>query len=399
MKTVGRVALLLCLTSLLWFQAGVSGVSGTQVGNAEPDFAAIDAYVVAQMKDLRLPGLALGIVHGDRIVHLKGFGIADPSRRPVTPQTPFIIGSTSKSFTALAIMQLVEEGRIGLDTPVQHYLPWFRVADPDGSARITVRQLLHQTSGLSTKSGRDQASTPSDDALEQRGRSFRNVPLAQPVGKTYQYSGANYATLGMIVQAVSGQSYEAYVKQHIFTPLEMRRSYASQLEAQQNGMAMGYRFWFGMPVAGNLPFNRGSLPQGYLISSAEDMSHYLIAQLNGGRYKTASILSSTGITAMHQPPVQAGMTETSYAMGWKVGPINGIPTVWHDGSVFNFHANMVLIPAGRWGIVVLKNAYNSPDEFTGTNRLSGIAAGITTLLSGGQPPAVPSNIALYLFYG
>ncbi|HEY6073033.1 MAG TPA: serine hydrolase domain-containing protein, partial [Anaerolineales bacterium] len=254
-------------------------------------------------------------------------------------------------------------------------------------------------SGLSTKSGRDQASTLSDDALEQRVRSFRNVPLAQPVGKTYQYSGANYATLGMIVQAVSGQSYEAYVKQHIFTPLEMRRSYASQLEAQQNGMAMGYRFWFGMPAAANLPYNRGSLPQGYLISSAEDMSHYLIAQLNGGRYKTASILSSTGITAMHQPPVEASMTETSYAMDWKVGPINGIPTVWHDGSVFNFHANMILIPAGRWGIVVLKNAYNSPDEFTGTNRLSGIAAGITTLLSGGQPPAVPSNIALYLFYG
>jgi hypothetical protein len=86
-------------------------------------------------------------------------------------------------------------------------------------------------------------------------------------------------------------------------------------------------------------------------------------------------------------------------MGWKVGPINGVPTVWHDGSVFNFHANMVLIPASRWGIVVLKNAYNSPDEFTGTNRLSGIAAGVTTLLSGGQPPAVPSNTALYLFYG
>ena len=399
MKTVGRRTLLLSLASLLWLHAGVSGVSAARTGSVEPDFAAIDAYVEAQMKDLHLPGLALGIVRADQIVHLKGFGVADPTKRTVTPQTPFIIGSTSKSFTALAVMQLVEAGKVELDAPVQRYIPWFRVADPEASARMTVRQLLHQTSGFSTRSGRDQPSDLSDSALEQRVRSFRGVQLTQPVGKTYQYSGANYATLGMIVQAVSGLSFEAYVKQYIFAPLDMRRSYASQKEAQQNGMAMGHRYRFGKLVAGDLPYNRGSLPQGYLISSAEDMSHYLIAQLNGGQYVNASILSPTGIAAMHQPAVRAGKTETSYGMGWKIGPTNGVPTVWHDGSVFNFHSNVVLIPEGRWGIVVLKNAYNSPDEFTGTNRFSGIAAGITKLLTGGQPPASPPNTGLYVFYG
>jgi CubicO group peptidase (beta-lactamase class C family) len=259
--------------------------------------------------------------------------------------------------------------------------------------------LLNQTSGFSARSGRDQPSDLSDSALEQRVRSFRSVHLTQPVGKTYQYSGANYATLGMIAQAVSGLPFEAYVTQHIFAPLDMRHSYTSQVEAQQNGMAMGHRYRFGNPVAGDLPYNRGSLPQGYLISSAEDMSHYLIAQLNGGQYANASILSPAGIVEMHQPAVRAGKTETSYGMGWKVGPTNGVPTVWHDGSVFNFHSNVVLIPKGRWGIVVLKNAYNSPDEFTGTNRLSGIAGGVTNLLTGGQPPAAPPNTGLYVFYG
>src|SRR4029079_3196556 len=90
----------------------------------------------------------LGIVQGDQIVHLKGFGNADAAGQPVTPQTPFGTGSLANSFTALALMQLVEAGKVGLDAPVQRYLPWFQVATPDASARITVRHLLNQTSAL-----------------------------------------------------------------------------------------------------------------------------------------------------------------------------------------------------------------------------------------------------------
>ena len=96
----------------------------------------------------RIPGLALAIVRGDQIVYLKGYGRADASGRPVTPQTPFLIGSITKSFTALAVMQLVEAGTVDLDAPVQRYIPWFRVADPRASAQITVRHLLTMTSGL-----------------------------------------------------------------------------------------------------------------------------------------------------------------------------------------------------------------------------------------------------------
>ena len=101
--------------------------TGVTYTNA-PDFAAIDRYVEQEMQATRLPGLALGIVQGDQIVHLKGFGSADPTGRAVTPHTPFILGSVSKSLTALAVMQLVEAGKVELDAPVQRYLPWFRVA-------------------------------------------------------------------------------------------------------------------------------------------------------------------------------------------------------------------------------------------------------------------------------
>src|SRR5262249_49394322 len=118
-----------------------------------PDLAGIDRYVTAQMQEAHIPGLALGIVHGDRIAHLRGFGVANPAGQPVTPQTPFILGSLSKSFTAVAIMQLIAAGKMELDAPVQRYLPWFRVADRTASAQMRVYHLLHQTSGLPTTAG------------------------------------------------------------------------------------------------------------------------------------------------------------------------------------------------------------------------------------------------------
>jgi CubicO group peptidase (beta-lactamase class C family) len=130
--SVGRTfvsACCLCVLALAWLSLPAASARHADT-KAAPDFAQIDAYMHAQMQDARIPGLALGITHGDQLAHLHGFGAADSTGRAVTPQTPFLLGSTTKSFTALAIMQLVEAGKIALDAPVQRYLPWFRVADP-----------------------------------------------------------------------------------------------------------------------------------------------------------------------------------------------------------------------------------------------------------------------------
>src|SRR5512139_4184279 len=119
-----------------------------KIVRSEMDFKTIDEYVMARMRSARIPGLALAIVKDDQVVHSKGYGRADPSGRPVTPQTPFMIGSITKPFTALAVMQLMDAGQVDLDAPVQRYIPWFRVADPKASAQVTVRMLINQTSGL-----------------------------------------------------------------------------------------------------------------------------------------------------------------------------------------------------------------------------------------------------------
>lgn len=383
------LVILALVISLTCATASAASIQATPA-SADPDFAAIDKFIETEMQAQRIPGLAVGIVHGDQIVHLKGFGIADPSGRAVTPQTPFLIFSSTKSFTALGIMQLVEAGKIELDAPVQRYLPWFRVANEDASARITVRHLLNHTSGLPETADVDVGLLTSTDtsasAMEQRVRGLTGVSLDRPVGATFAYVNANYVTLGLIVQAVSGQTYETYIQDHVFAPLDMRQSFTAKAAAQPHGLAMGYRYWFGRPFPADLPYNRSILPAGGLISSAEDMAHYLIAQLNQGQYGEAAILSPEGIAEMHGG-------ETFYGMGWYVVPVNGAPVIWHGGDGTNFHSNMMLAPDGQWGVVLLENAQNNMD---GGYRMHQTAFGVISLLLGRQPPAVEADNFLRL---
>jgi len=325
------------------------------------NFDVVDDYISTKMKELGIPGAALVIVQGDQIVHLKAFGAADASRRPVTPQTPFFTGSTGKSFTALAIMQLVEAGRIKLDAPVQTYLPWFRVDDPDASALITVRQLLNQVSGLPQSIGQEQIANfdLSDSAIENNVRALANVELIAPPGERYEYSNSNYVILGMIVQVVSGQSYETYIRENIFRPLDMQNSFASKTEAEQDGLAVGYQKWFGIPVASpNLPFVRGSLPAGYLTMSAEDFGHYLIAQLNNGSYQDVSVLSPSGIAELHHPDVKMPNSNDFYAMGWEVQQYQDVQVIGHNGAVPGYTTGMFLVPEKNLAMALVMNTYS-----------------------------------------
>ncbi|MGZ3621572.1 MAG: serine hydrolase domain-containing protein [Ktedonobacteraceae bacterium] len=367
-----------------------------KISDAAP-YDKIDGFIEQQLKRLKIPGAALAIVEGDQIVHQRGFGQTRPGGMPPSPQTPFVLGSVTKSFTALAVMQLVEAGKVDLDAPVQHYLPWFRVADPRASAQMTVRQLLNQTSGLSSASGwaplADFDSSP--DAGERQARALATLQLSRSPGSAFEYSNMNYNLLGLIVEAVSGESYTAYIQDHIFGPLDMRHSYTTRAEAVQNGLALGHRYWFAYPVAApDLPLPRGSLPAGYLLSSTEDMSHYLIAQLNDGRYGDAQILSPAGIAEMHCPAAEFSMMGVSlgqYGMGWFINDRDQVRIVSHSGVVPDFFAYMAIVPEQKKGLVLLLNA----DHFLMSNfALEEVGMGAATLLAGARPDPVRWGIVI-----
>ncbi len=340
------------------------------LSNNQTDYAAVDAYIMARMRADHIPAVAIAIVKGGQIVYLKGYGRADQSGRAVTPQTPFLIGSITKTFTALAIMQLVEAGKVKLDAPVQRYLPWFRVADPKASAQITVRMLIEQTSGLPQLPTFVTWTWPNDpDVLERHVRLMANTNLVFPPGGGFAYSNANYVTQGVILQAVTGESYEDYIRQHIFTPLDMQHSYVSQEAALQNGMAMGYRWVFGYPIPVTLPFKRSNLPAGFIISSAEDMAHYLIAQLNGGRYRDVSVLSPEGIASMQAEPPPG-----TYGLGWESVRIEGSRLINFDGATGNFQGSVFIDPEERVGVFIAANAMSALDGLSSSRSSSSLGA-------------------------
>jgi CubicO group peptidase (beta-lactamase class C family) len=361
------------------------------------DLGAIDSFLQSEMSSLGIPGMAVGIVDGDTIVHLRGFGIAGSDGRRVTPQTPFLLASTSKAFTALAAMQLVEAGKLDLDSSVRAYIPWFATDDRAQSGRITVRQLLNQTSGLSTATGT--ADNPSDDvapgALERGVRRLSRHSLVSMPGGEFRYSNSNYQVLGLLVQVVSGQEFGAYLREHIFGPLDMKHTHVSLAEARTDGLASGYYHWFGLAsLPTDFPMSTSNAPAAGIESSAEDMAHALIAHLNLGRYLDRTLLSPDGIQILHRGAVVAPGYASNYAMGWYVHPLFAEPDLVaggstytlplvldHNGTWSNYHSVMVVEPGLKRAAVVLMNAYDATIE----GRFGRIQYGIEQLLAG-QPP-------------
>lgn len=372
-----------------------------------PAYAELDAYVGREMRRLHLPGIALAVVEGDRITHTRGFGRAWPKGGPPTGQTPFFIGSITKSITALAAMQLVEAGKIDLDTPVQRYLPWFRVADPAASARMTVRHLLNQTSGLPTSEGEVILADFDDSpgAAERQAQALSSLVLARSPGAAFEYSNSNYQLLGLIIEAASCESYPDYLWRHILTPLGMHHTTTSPATAFQNGLAIGQRFWFGRPVATpGLPVPYGAVAVGTLISTAEDLARYLIACLNGGRSGDARVLSAEGIAellrgATSVKPIGLGPLERivargvefgQYAMGWNIDKAGQTQVIWHGGTMPDYGGCVALIPEQKKGLVLLYNA----NHHWYMPLLSEFGPGAAAILAGEQPNKFPASAAI-----
>lgn len=394
-KILGILSIILCglWISPLFSSAGSD--QNMQVERSEDSvLSEVDAYIAREMKRQHLPGLALGIVQGDRILYLKGYGQADSSGRPVTPDTPFGLGSIGKSITAMAVLQLAEKGKIDLDAPIQRYIP----TKHKGAEFITVRQLLNQTSGftqISTFSNTlTSANEQAQDALEKNALSYAEKFLkdTKQTEHPYRYSNANYVLLGYIVQQVSGQSYGDYVKEHIFSPLSMHSSYVTLDEAAGHGLATPYRRIFGYNAAYDGPyiFIPGDAPAGYLYTSAEDMSHYLIAQINGGRFENDSVLSSEGIRLMQTEPVPG-----TYAMGWMTDRINGLPVIGQPGGSIGFQAQTYIVPEKQLGVIVFANVLDAIDSTLFKSHIittTHIASGVVNILN--ERPIAGSGLSI-----
>ncbi|MGM0446437.1 MAG: serine hydrolase domain-containing protein [Bacillota bacterium] len=296
----------------------------------------------------RIPGLAVTAVKNGEIVYSSGFnGSWSKSDREITIETPFYIGSISKSFTALAIMQLVEAKKIDLDSPVQDYLPEFRVDDTGFEGVITVRHLLHHRSGLTEEEYFKDL--PGELSIEAGVKDLYGMRLSHNPGERFSYFNPNYNILGLIVEKVSNQSFDTYLSENILYPLEMNNTYLNEEGAAK--VVSGHGAVFSIPIQRAEEYKAYSIPSGYIVSTASDMANYLLYHLSG-EFNGRKLLSEEYLNILQTP---FDSQETGYAMGWNKGVKFNQPVVEHGGSLFNYSANLAFLPESETGLVLLIN--------------------------------------------
>jgi CubicO group peptidase (beta-lactamase class C family) len=347
------------LAALLGFAAPASASPAVDAALIER----IDRFVADEVAASDIPGVALAVLHEGRIVHSRGFGV-DGHGDSVSADTPFPIGSLTKSFTALLVRQFIEAGSLEADAPMQRYLPWFRVADAEASSCITVRHLLNQTSGLSRADGIAPLMAPTQASTMALARAMGSTRLNRAVGASYEYSNLNFMLLGALLEQVSGRPWPELVRERVFVPLAMQHSFTDA--AQATGMTALHRYWFGLPLPHETSGLHGMAPAGGLVASANDLARYAAMLLARGATPNARLLapeSAAQLLAPGSPPGHARLLSADfdfrYGEGWFVGPFGAAADArWHLGSLSSFAAWMVLMPDTKQAVVLLINANN-----------------------------------------
>lgn len=315
-------------------------------GAGAVDTEAVDRFIEEQMDKHGLPGVSLAIFDDNHVAYSQGYGSAG-GYRSMADTTPMYVGSITKPFTAVTVLQLAEQDLVDLDSPVQRYLPQFEVADPAVSAEITVRDLLAHTSGLS-ELGYRRVLDPGA-SLEDAVRDLRHAePTAAP-GEQHQYFNPNYAVAARLVEVVTGRSFADVVQDRILTPLDMTSSTADPEDAP-DGLAQGYVSLFGFAAPREAPVRRYRDGAGNVISTATDLAAFAMAV--GLQGAESGLLSEESLEAMRTPPDLDGVT---YDLGWQLAEQSGEQVGWHDGLDPTYSGQLVVLPERGVGYALLVN--------------------------------------------
>ncbi|MCF2570942.1 serine hydrolase domain-containing protein [Brevibacterium sp. UCMA 11754] len=320
----------------------------------------VDDYL-AKVVDSGVPGIAVSVMRDNEVAQTSAAGEAEDDR-PMTADTPLRIESLSKSFTAMAVMQLEEHDKIDLDKQVRTYLPEFTIDDPRGGG-ITVRQLLNQTSGM-TDATAPNLYDGGITTLKQSVAHLKTATLAADPGAAFNYHNPNYHVLARMVEVISGEQFDYYLSQHVFKPLNMTSTKDTQQSTDRvPAMARGHSIVYGKAFDsdGSGYFSEGS---GGVVSTANDMSKWLQMQSSGGRTPDGTrLVSQEAIDLMHTPGSKAS---NGYGFGWyNAESAEGPPVrISHSGAGAGFGAYQGIFTESGDSIVVMINSgtgITSPD--------------------------------------
>lgn len=330
----------------------------------------MDAYLQSCAEKAHLPGLSVTVVTKDEVLFSESYGDCENER------TPFLLGSVSKSFTAVCIMQLAEQGKIDPEAYISVYLP-----EATDGGRIRVSQLLNHTSGLGEH------------------QTLENYKIINEQGM-HHYANVNYSLLGEIIERVSGKPYHEYVAENVFKPLQLSHTAATLNESIQNGLIDGYTNYGGIMVKRRHNYSSSknawiTVPAGYLSSSLEDLGKYLQMYLNGGN----GILSEQSIDAMFYGDTVyvEGDIPFWYGYGWATvkEPLSE-PVLRHSGLVETGTSCIFILPERGIGIAV---AANMNDYFVANHMMDELGWGLVLMLLGNSPNEMADGTYIFNHLG
>ena len=355
----------ICIVCLIVVICGIQPTyaKGGANSSTEADlYSNIDDYLQKCVENANIPAMSVSIVNKDEVLFSGNYGQCESG------DTPFFLGSVSKSFTAVCIMQLVEQQKIDLTATVSTYLP--NATDGD---KITVSQLLNHTGGLGEH------------------QTLENYKIVNKQG-VHHYANVNYSLLGEIIEAVSGKSYPEYISTNLFEPLKLSHTAATLDESIENGLIDGYTNYWGVPIktAHKYPSSKNTwitVPAGYLSSSSNDLGKYLQMYLNGGN----GIISKESIDTMfYGDTVYAeGDVPFWYGYGWAaVKETLSEPVLRHSGLIETGTSCVFIMPESDIAVAI---ASNVNDYFVTNEMMDSLGWGVVLMLLGDSPNEIPGS--------
>lgn len=358
-RRVCLVLLMLCLAFGQGPSAAARGSDLLKKQEVEAAFMVLDAWIRATMAQREQPGLSIGVVYDQELVWAKGYGYADAERKiPATPATVYRIASISKLFTATAIMQLRDAGKLQLDDPVAKHLSWFKMKSVDADVPVvTIRHLITHTSGLPRESPVCYWNDLNFPGREDMIRMLAEQEPVFPPETEWKYSNLALAVSGEIVAAVSGEQFAQYVEGHILKPLGMSSTTVLP-QLLTKGLAVGYGRRAPGLVREEEPFIdiKGLVPAGNLASTVEDLARFASLQLRDGPAGGSQVLKGSTLREMHRLQWLRPDWQSGQGLGFAVRRVGTQARVGHGGSVPGHRTQIEIAPADKLAVIVLTNA-------------------------------------------
>ena len=361
-----KVRLQHCVLGLLLLG---SGRAHAQKLNVSQKLNGFDKTVEQMLKEWNVPGCGIAIVVKDKVVFAKGYGLRDVEKKlPVTPTTLFPIASNTKLFTATAVGLLVEDGKLDWDKPVKQYVPQIQFYNDDLTANITMRDMLSHRTGMSRH---DNIWYNSDFSRQQLFDRLKYLEPSLPLRQGYLYNNMMYAAAGHIVEQLSGQRWEDYIRTRFFVPLGMSRTIFSTEDMQkQPDFLTAYYEKRDTTTLAPYPFytrQQGIGPAGAIVSDLNDMSHWLIMQMHGGKYNGKVVVPNSVMRATMQPAALAATVpdkyfeeiNVMYGMARYTSSYKGHYRTQHGGSIGGIYSQVSFMPTDSVGVIVFMNGVHA----------------------------------------